>query len=178
MFLVGDKVVYPMHGAGIIEAIEKRMILGEVREYYVLRMPIGEMQVLVPVHSMRDAGLRPIVGRETADRVFALMSEDATQEQGNWNRRYRSNLEKLKSGDIFELAAVVRNMTKRDQEKGLSTTEKKMLENARQLLVSELALVEETLPETVVIKLMECMAPTEESRLRYPGGKAQGTGGM
>ena len=159
MFLVGDKVVYPMHGAGVIEAIEKRMILGEVREYYVLRMPIGEMQVLVPVHTIRDAGLRPIVGRETAARVFALLSEAATQEQGNWNRRYRSNLEKLKSGDIFELAAVVRNMTRRDQEKGLSTTEKKMLENARQLLVSELALVEGVLPETVVSKLMVCFEP-------------------
>ncbi|MCL2166899.1 MAG: CarD family transcriptional regulator [Clostridiales bacterium] len=151
-----------MHGAGVIEAIENRVILGESREYYVLRMPIGEMQVLVPVHSMRDAGLRPIIGRETADRVFALLSEDATQEQGNWNRRYRSNLEKLKSGDIFELAEVVRNMTRRDQEKGLSTTEKKMLENARQLLVSELALVEGILPEMVVLKLMDCMMPPTE----------------
>ena len=164
MFLVGDKVVYPMHGAGVIEAIEQRTILGEVREYYVLRMPIGEMQVLVPVHSLRDAGLRPIVGRDVADRVFALMAEDATQEQGNWNRRYRSNLEKLKSGDIFELAAVVRNMTRRDQEKGLSTTEKEMLENARQLLVSELALVEGVLPETVYSRLMVCMVPATDNR--------------
>lgn len=157
MFLVGDKVVYPMHGAGVIEAIEKRAILGEVREYYVLRMPIGEMQVLVPVNGKQDAGLRPIVSRKTADQVFTLLAEDATEEQGNWNRRYRSNLEKLKSGDIFELAAVVRNMTKRDQEKGLSTTEKKMLENARQLLVSELALVEEILPEKVTIKMTDCL---------------------
>ena len=163
MFLVGDKVVYPMHGAGVIEAIEKRTILGEDREYYILRMPIGEMQVLVPVHAIRDAGLRPIVGREAADRVFALLAEDATQEHGNWNRRYRSNLEKLKSGDIFELAAVVRNMTRRDQEKGLSTTEKKMLENARQLLVSELALVEEALPETVSTRLMICLEQPAEN---------------
>ena len=162
MFLVGDKIVYPMHGAGVIEAIEQRTILGEVREYYVLRMPIGEMQVLVPVHAVRDAGLRPIVNRETVDRVFALLREEVTLEQGNLNRRYRSNLEKLKSGDIFELASVVRNMTRRDQEKGLSTTEKKMLENARQLLVSELALVEEVLPETVITKLMVCMAPPSE----------------
>ena len=163
MFIVGDKVVYPMHGAGVVEAIEQRTILGEEREYYVLRMPIGEMQVLVPVHSMRDAGLRPIVGRDEANRVFALLCEKATQEQGNWNRRYRSNLEKLKSGDIFELAAVVRNMTRRDQAKGLSTTEKKMLENARQLLVSELALVEGVLPETVVSRLVDCMAPQTET---------------
>jgi CarD family transcriptional regulator len=162
VFLVGDKIVYPMHGAGIIEAIEQRMILGEVREYYVLRMPIGEMQVLVPVHTIRDAGLRPIVGRDAVNRVFALLAEDATLEQGNWNRRYRSNLEKLKSGDIFELAAVVRNMTKRDQEKGLSTTEKKMLENARQLLVSELALVEEVMPETVATRLTVCLQTVEE----------------
>ena len=164
VFLVGDKVVYPMHGAGVIEAIEKRTILGEVREYYILRMPVGEMQVLVPVHAIRDAGLRPIVGREAAARVFAIMTEAATQEQGNWNRRYRSNLEKLKSGDIFELAAVVRNMTRRDQEKGLSTTEKEMLENARQLLVSELALVEELLPENVHTKLMVCLEPIVENK--------------
>ena len=162
MFFVGDKVVYPMHGAGFVEAIEQRTILGEVREYYVLRMPIGEMQVLVPVHSTRDAGLRPIVGREVAARVFDLLSEAACQEQGNWNRRYRSNLEKLKSGDIFELAAVVRNMTRRDQEKGLSTTEKKMLDNARQLLVSELALVEDVLPEIVITRLVNCMLPISE----------------
>ena len=162
MFLVGDKVVYPMHGAGVIEAIEQRTILGEVREYYVLRMPIGDMQVLVPVNTIRDAGLRAIVSREEADRVFTLLCEEATEEQGNWNRRYRNNLEKLKSGDIYELAEVVRNMTRRDQEKGLSTTEKKMLENARQLLVSELALVEGVLPETVVRKLVDCMAPIAE----------------
>ena len=157
MFLVGDKVVYPMHGAGVIEAIEKRTILGEDREYYVLRMPIGEMQVLVPVSGKREAGLRPIVDRGTASQVFAILSEEATYEQGNWNRRYRNNLEKLKSGCILELAAVVRNMTRRDQHKGLSATEKKMLENARQLLVSELALVEEVLPQSVVDKLSECM---------------------
>jgi len=162
VFLVGDKVVYPMHGAGVVEAIEQRTILGEEREYYVLRMPIGEMQVLVPVHAIRDAGLRPIVGRDVASRVFELLSEGATIEQGNWNRRYRSNLEKLKSGDIFELAAVVRNMTRRDQEKGLSTTEKKMLENARQLLVSELAMVEGILPEVIISRLRDCMTPVSD----------------
>jgi CarD family transcriptional regulator len=146
-----------MHGAGVIEAIEQRTILGEEREYYVLRMPIGEMQVLVPVTNVPEGGLRPIVGREIADQVFALLSEDASQEQGNWNRRYRSNLEKLKSGNIFDLATVVRNMTRRDQDKGLSTTEKKMLDNARQLLVSELALVENAPPENVVGRLRGCL---------------------
>jgi CarD family transcriptional regulator len=158
MFLVGDKVVYPMHGAGVIEAIEQRTILGQEREYYVLRMPIGEMQVLVPVGAVPEAGLRPIVDRNVAGRVFDLLAEAPSQEQGNWNRRYRSNLEKLKSGDIFDLAVVVRNMTKRDQDKGLSTTEKKMLDNARQLLVSELALVEDAPPENVVVKLKLCLS--------------------
>lgn len=158
MFLVGDKIVYPMHGAGVIEAIEKRDILGQSREYYVLRMPIGEMRLLVPVGAIPEAGLRPIVGKDAAAKVFSLLSEEASDEQGNWNRRYRSNMDKLKSGSIFELAEVVRNMTRRDQQRGLSTTEKKMLDNARQLLVSELALVEGLDPQSVINKVSECLS--------------------
>ena len=153
MFGIGDKIVYPMHGAGIIEAIEKRDIMGQSREYYVLHMPIGDMQVLVPVSAVPEAGLRPIVSREVVQEVFRMLSEDASDEQSNWNRRYRENMQKLKSGDILEMAEVVRNMTRRDQRRGLSTTEKKMLDNARRLLVSELALVEEVDPDRVNNKI-------------------------
>lgn len=158
MFLVGDKIVYPMHGAGVIEAIEERDILGENRRYYVLRMPIGEMRVLVPVSHMPEGGLRPVICAEEVCRVFAILGEDAGIEQENWNRRYRQNLDKLKSGDIFELAEVVRNLTRRDQRKGLSTGEKKMLDNARQLLVSELVLAENSSEEIVASQIKMCFA--------------------
>ncbi|MEA4891587.1 MAG: CarD family transcriptional regulator [Peptococcaceae bacterium] len=158
MFLVGDKIVYPMHGAGVIEAIERRNILGKSREYYVLRMPIGEMRVLVPVGAVPEAGLRPIVSKEVVAEVFSLLSEEPSEEQENWNRRYRTNMEKMKSGDIFDLAEVVRNMTRRDQLRGLSTTEKKLLDNARQLLVSELVLVEDLDPESVIHKVSDCLS--------------------
>ncbi len=158
MFLVGDKIVYPMHGAGVIEAIEERDILGENRRYYVLRMPIGEMRVLVPVSHIPEGGLRLVIGAEEVGRVFEILGEDAGTEQENWNRRYRHNMEKLKSGDIFELAEVVRNLTRRDQRKGLSTGEKKMLDNARQLLVSELVLAENATEESVAIQIKMCFA--------------------
>ncbi|HCP14771.1 MAG TPA: CarD family transcriptional regulator [Peptococcaceae bacterium] len=157
MFLVGDKIVYPMHGAGIIEAIEERAILGENRKYYILKMPIGEMRVLVPVSHMPEGGLRPVISAEGVEQVFRILGEDASTEMDNWNRRYRHNLEKLKSGDIYELAEVVRNLTRRDQRKGLSTGEKKMLDNARQLLVSELVLAENSSEETVCIQIKTCL---------------------
>jgi len=157
VFLVGDKIVYPMHGAGIIEAIEERAILGENRKYYILKMPIGEMRVLVPVSHMPEGGLRPVISAEGVEQVFRILGEDASTEMDNWNRRYRHNLEKLKSGDIYELAEVVRNLTRRDQRKGLSTGEKKMLDNARQLLVSELVLAENSSEETVCIQIKTCL---------------------
>jgi len=160
MFLVGDKIVYPMHGAGIIEAIEEKDILGKCRKYYVLRMPIGEMRVLVPVPLAEQAetGLRAVISRDEVKKVFEILSSEASEEIGNWNRRYRQNMEKLKSGDIFELAEVVRNLTLRDRSKGLSTGEKKMLDNARQLLVSEIVLAENTSEEKVIDKIKSCFA--------------------
>jgi CarD family transcriptional regulator len=160
MFLVGDKIVYPMHGAGVIEAIEERDILGKVRKYYVLKMPIGDMRVLVPVPLVDDteAGIRSVVGAEEVQRVFEVLTDEVSVELDNWNRRYRQNLEKLKTGDIYELAEVVRNLTRRDQRKGLSTGEKKMLDNARQLLISELVLAEGTCEETVLGQIKTCLA--------------------
>lgn len=160
MFLVGDKIVYPMHGAGIIEAIEEKDILGKSRKYYVLKMPIGDMRVLVPVPMVEkeESGLRSVIGQEEVKRVFEILNSDAGTELDNWNRRYRQNLEKLKTGDIFDVAEVVRNLTLRDQRKGLSTGEKKMLDNARQLLVSELVLAENSSEEKVIVQIKKCFA--------------------
>lgn len=140
MFIIGEKVVYPVHGAGIIEAIEKREILGEVRNYYVLRLCTGDLKVLVPVDTVSQAGMRPICGREQLDQVRDILRHSAPVWEDNWNRRYRANMDKIKSGDICQLAEVVRNLSLRDAVKGLSAGEKKMLDNAKKILVSELVL--------------------------------------
>ena len=143
MFKVGDKVAYPMHGAGIIEAIEEREILGEKRKYYVLRLPISDMKVMIPINKTNNIGLRKVIDEDGIKRVIGILSEDTTNMSANWNRRYRANMEKIKSGDIFEVAEVVRNLIKREMERGLSSGERKMLENARQILISELVLAAE-----------------------------------
>lgn len=148
-FAVGDKVVYPMHGAGTIEAIEEREILGEKHRYYIMRMPIGDMKVMIPMANVAEIGLRQIIGDGEVEQVLAVLRGERTRMSSNWNRRYRANLEKIKSGNIYEVAEVVRNLTLRDQEKGLSTGERKMLENARQILISELVLAQNTTEEHV-----------------------------
>lgn len=147
MFNVGDRVVYPMHGAGIIEAIEEREVLGEKQQYYIMRIANGDMKVMVPIKSDREIGLRQVIGLEAAGDVLAILQGETSKMSANWNKRYRANLEKIRSGDIFEVAEVVRNLTLRDHEKGLSTGERKMLENARQILLSELALADQKAAE-------------------------------
>ncbi len=141
MFNIGDKVVYPMHGAGIIESIEEKEILGNKQKYYIMRMPIGNMKVMIPLESVSEIGLREVIDKEQVDLVVAVLGESRTTMPNNWNRRYRVNMDKIKSGDIMEVADVVRNLMLRDKEKGLSTGERKMLNNAKQILVSELVLV-------------------------------------
>ena len=141
MFNIGDKVVYPMHGAGIIESIEEKEILGNKQKYYIMRMPIGNMKVMIPLESVDDIGLREVINKEQVDMVVEVLSQHKTSMPNNWNRRYRVNMDKIRSGDILEVADVVRNLMLRDKEKGLSTGERKMLNNAKQILVSELVLV-------------------------------------
>lgn len=143
MFKIGDKVVYPMHGAGVIEAIEEKEVLGEKRQYYILRLPVGDMKVMIPITNGGGVGLRGVIDTEGVQRVFHILRDQSSAMSPNWNRRYRANLEKIKSGNIFEVAEVVRNLIKRDREKGLSSGERKMLENARQILISELVLATE-----------------------------------
>lgn len=140
MFSIGDRVVYPMHGAGVIEAIEEREILGHRKQYYIMKMPIGDMKVMIPVDGVDGVGLRQVIPQDDLSRVLEVLAGERTKMSANWNRRYRANAEKLKSGNIFEVAEVVRNLTLREKEKGLSTGERKMLENARQILISEVVL--------------------------------------
>ncbi|MBR3133181.1 MAG: CarD family transcriptional regulator [Clostridia bacterium] len=141
MFNVGDEVVYPMHGAGKIMAIEDKSILGEKQSYYIIKMP-GEVKVMVPTTKAEDIGVRSIIDKESADKVIGILEQESTEMSVNWNKRYRDNMERMKTGDIYEVADIVRNLSFKQKEKGLSTGEKKMLLNARQILVSELVLAE------------------------------------
>jgi CarD family transcriptional regulator len=141
MFNIGDKVVYPMHGAGIIEAIEEKEILGTKKRYYVMSIPVGDMKVMIPLDNVRQVGLREIIDGDEVEQVFSVLRDNHSKLSTNWNRRYRMNMEKIKSGDIFKVAEVVSSLMNREKDKGLSTGERKMLENARQILISELVLV-------------------------------------
>ena len=143
MFNIGDKVVYPMHGAGIIEGIEEKEILGEKRKYFIMRMPIGDMKVMVPVDNVEEVGVRDIISTDEMNKVVSILKGEKSDMPQNWNRRYRINMDRIKSGDIYEIAAVVRNLLLMDLEKGLSTGEKKMLSSAKQMLLSEMVLVSE-----------------------------------
>lgn len=141
MFSIGDKVVYPMHGAGVISSIEEKLVLGATRAYYILSIPYGKMQVMVPVDTADKAGLRYIADKKAMERAFEVLSSESTPMDENWNRRTRDNMEKLKSGDPCIVAEVIRNLTRIEREKKLSTGEKKLLSNARQVLASEIVLV-------------------------------------
>ena len=148
MFNVGDYIVYPMHGAGTIDAIEEKDILGQKQAYYIIKMP-GEVKVMIPTAQAEKVGIRGVIDKEQAEKVFDVLSEDETQTEMNWTKRYRENMDKMKTGNIYEVADVVRNLSFKQKEKGLSTGEKKMLTNAKQILVSELALAEHSSQDVV-----------------------------
>ena len=157
-FTVGDTVVYPHHGAATIEAIEKRTIKGVERDYLVLRVAQGDLTVRVPSENVDLVGVRDVVNQEGLDRVFDVLRQPYTEEPTNWSRRYKANLEKLASGDVNKVAEVVRDLWRRDQERGLSAGEKRMLAKARQILVGELALAENTDDAKAEIILDEVLA--------------------
>ena len=136
-----DEVVYPMHGAGRIVAIEEREVMEEKQSYYILEMP-GEVKVMIPTATAEEHGIRSVINKEEAQKVMSVLEQDETEMEKNWNKRYRENMDKMKSGNIYEIADVVRNLSFKQKEKGLSTGEKKMLYNAKQILVSELVFAE------------------------------------
>ncbi len=138
MFEVGDKVVYPHHGAGVVEKKEHREVLGQKREYLTITILYNEMTVMVPAENAEAAGLRPVIDEKTVKEVLAVLKDDGTQMPKNWNRRFKHNRDKIKTGDVFELAEVVRNLSIRDLDKGLSTGEKQMFGRAKKILASEL----------------------------------------
>ncbi|MDQ5874701.1 MAG: CarD family transcriptional regulator [Actinomycetota bacterium] len=138
-FDVGDKVVYPHHGAAVVEKVEQRELLGEEREYYILKLAYGELTLMVPTDSTEEVGIREITPAREMPKVFKVLKKnEPTTNTTNWSRRFKANVEKLRSGDIYQVADVVRSLHRRDREKGLSAGEKRMLTKARQILVSEL----------------------------------------
>ena len=137
MYNIGDRIVYPMHGAGVIKEIEEREILGEMRQYYVLKLPHGDMKIMIPVDKCDEIGVRDVIEEKDVDNVLDVLGAPSTPMPSNWNHRNRENMEKLKTGDIKEVAEVVRNLTRVESTKHLSTGEKKMLTNAKQILSSE-----------------------------------------
>ena len=149
MFQIGDKVVHPMHGAGIVDSIVQKKVNGVMREYYVLKLPVRAMVVMVPTENCEEIGVRPIVDREQADRVLAAIPDIQVEMTQNWNRRYRENMERIKSGDLFEVAWVVKGLMLRDVQKGLSTGERKMLHSAKQILISEIVMCQSSNYEDV-----------------------------
>jgi CarD family transcriptional regulator len=157
-FSVGDTVVYPHHGAATIEAIEKRTIKGVEKDYLVLRVAQGDLTVRVPSENVDLVGVRDVVNQEGLDRVFDVLRQPYTEEPTNWSRRYKANLEKLASGDVIKVAEVVRDLWRRERERGLSAGEKRMLAKARQILVSELALAENTNEDKAEAILDEVLA--------------------
>lgn len=149
LFNIGDNIVYPMHGAGTISSIEEKEVLGEKQQYYIIKMP-GEVMVMVPTAKAEAMGVRNVIDEKSANSVLQVLEKDETEMSNNWNKRYRENLDKMKTGDIYEVADVVRNLSFKQKEKGtLSTGEKKMLLNAKQILVSELVLAEHSSKEEI-----------------------------
>jgi CarD family transcriptional regulator len=160
-FDVGDKVVYPHHGAATIEKREKKEAFGKKQEYLVLRLAYGDLTLMVPADNAEEIGLRDVINDEEVEEVFAVLRKKEARMPTNWSRRFKNHVEKLKSGDIYQVAEVVRNLTIREKDKGLSAGEKRMLGKARQILVSELTFALKLDEETAEAKLDEVLGKGE-----------------
>ena len=144
MFDIGDKIFYPMHGAGIIIGIEENKILGEIHKYYVLQLPIKDMKVMLPISKTETIGIRRIISEDAANETINFFHQYDETCNDNWNKRYRENIEKIKSSDLKDVASVVKTLFMREKEKPLSSVERKMLVNAKNILISELVLSKES----------------------------------
>jgi CarD family transcriptional regulator len=161
LYKVGDKVVYPHHGAGTVVKKESREVLGEKREYLTIQILHNDMTVNVPSENVEKVGLRKVIDEKTVEKVLHSLTGDGTQMPKNWNRRFKHNRDKMKTGDIFELAEVVRNLSLRDHEKGLSTGEKQMFVKAKKILVSELMYAKGMDEEETALWLDDVLAETD-----------------
>ncbi len=158
MFSIGDKIVHPMHGAGYVDSIIEKTVAGVPKKYYVMKMSNSCMVVLVPIGSCEAIGVREIVSSETALAALESFKTIESDMTSNWNRRYRENMTKIKSGDLMEVAQVVKGLMERDFTKGLSTGERKMLHSAKQIFVSEIVMALSTTNEYVEELLIEAIS--------------------
>ena len=159
MYQVGDKIVHPMHGAGIVDEIVERTIDGQTETYYALRLVLERVVLYIPVRTSGALGVRPVCSAEAAQELLGRLPALEIEADGNWNRRYRENMERLRSGDLLEVAGVVKGLTLRDRRRGLSTGEKKMLGLAKQILASELSLALGRDPEEMKAEAVELLCP-------------------
>ena len=144
MFSVGDLVVHPMHGAGVIDAIVREKVAGSTQDYYVFKMPVGGLLLKIPTANSQAIGIRSIIQRPEAEALIAAIPSMPVEENSNWNKRYRENMTRLKSGDLYEVARVIKGLLYRERRRGLSNGERKMLHSAKQILLSELVLAEDS----------------------------------
>ena len=149
MLRIGDKVVYPMHGAGVISGIEDCEVMGEDKSYYVLQMPLGNMKVMIPTDNVDHIGLRDVISPDEVDKVKAVLQDTPERVMGSWNKRFHINLARMKSGDICDVAAVARNLILQDRLKKISSGERRLLDLAKQILISELVFACDKSPEDV-----------------------------
>ena len=144
MFSVGDLVVHPMHGAGVIDAIVREKVAGSTQDYYVFKMPVGGLLLKIPTANSQAIGTRSIIQRPEAEALIEAIPSMPVEENSNWNKRYRENMARLKSGDLYEVAGVIKGLLYRERRRGLSNGERKMLHSAKQILLSELVLAEDS----------------------------------
>ena len=157
MFSIGDLIVHPMHGAGVIDDIVREKVAGVWQEYYVFKMPVGGLVLKIPVANSDAIGLRDVIDGDHAERVMLSIADLEVDMTTNWNRRYRENMDRLKSGDLFEVARVIKGLMLRDYERGLSTGERKMLHSAKQIFISEMVLAKGGVYQEIESRLNSCM---------------------
>ena len=157
MYLIGDKVVHPMHGAGIIEAITEERLAGKRATYYVFRMPVGGLVLKIPTENCGVIGVRALSSADEIGEVLRQIPEMDAEMTANWNHRYRENMQRIKSGDLLEVARVIKGLMWRDAQRGLSNGERKMLHTAKQILISEIVLVQDRMYQEAERCLNETM---------------------
>lgn len=158
MFQPGDKIAHPMHGAGLVDSIVTKKVNGVNRDYYILKLPVGGMVVMIPTTTSEAIGVRAVINAQQADKVIAAIPSLEVDNTPGWNQRYRENMVRIKSGDLLEVAQVVKSLTCRDNARGLSTGERKMLHTARQILISELVISQSATYEEVERRVNAALA--------------------
>lgn len=158
VYRIGDMVTHPLHGAGVIAGIETQRVDGKNREYYILKLPSGDMKVKIPLDASDKVGVRPIIDADEAERILCAISEIKVSMTSNWNKRYRENMDRIKTGNLIEVASVVKGLVMRDKDRGLSTGERKMLHSAKQILISEIVLSTHSSYEDVEARIERAMA--------------------